>query len=229
MLAAAVPFVVLMLSVRLVATPVFLWAVYHWPGFPEDRFGFSLQDRMLYGSYGLDYVLNFAPERYLGELTTAQGETVFTSAEVSHMTDVKHVILWSLLLVGLLALLAWACSWGLRRRAPGAVSRALFIGAWSTVVLTVVLGVLGALGWETFFITFHKILFSGGNWSFRASDSLIRLYPDPYWVLSALGILVVGLLLVTLLLVLTWPTAARRARRERNQADRDRTASRLRG
>jgi uncharacterized membrane protein len=36
--------------------------------------------------------------------------------------------------------------------------------------------------WNRFFITFHHLLFPQGNWTFPQSSSLIRLFPEIFWV-----------------------------------------------
>ncbi|OAX67784.1 hypothetical protein A5N15_00705, partial [Rothia kristinae] len=140
-IAVAVPLVILMAAIRAVATPAFLWFEYHRPGFPADAYGFSTEDRMVYGSHGLDYILNFAPARFLGDVMLPDGRHAFTAPEVGHMTDVKHVMLWSLLLVGCWLVLAVLCARRLGDGAPGALRRALFAGAWLTILL--ILGLLG--------------------------------------------------------------------------------------
>lgn len=61
LIALAVPVLTIMLAVRAVASPAFLWLEYHRPGFPADSYGFDTQERLRLGSYGLDYILNFAP------------------------------------------------------------------------------------------------------------------------------------------------------------------------
>ncbi|OIJ36249.1 hypothetical protein BK826_04175 [Rothia kristinae] len=211
-IAVAVPLVILMAAIRAVATPAFLWFEYHRPGFPADAYGFSTEDRMVYGSHGLDYILNFAPARFLGDVMLPDGRHAFTAPEVGHMTDVKHVMLWSLLLVGCWLVLAVLCARRLGDGAPGALRRALFAGAWLTILL--ILGLLGLslLGWERFFTGFHEIFFPEGNWAFYPSDTLIRLYPDQFWVDSAVLIALITVLAVSVLLVATWPLAHRRQR-----------------
>lgn len=223
----AVPLAALMLGVRAIATPAFLWFEYHRPGFPKDSFGFSTDDRMTYGSYGLEYVLNTAPSRYLGDLTTPDGQSIFTPAEVSHMTDVKHVMLWAMVGVALFCFVALAGMKGLRRRAPGAIRKSIFWGAWLTLVVLVVLGIFGALGWQALFTGFHEVFFSGGNWAFRESDSLIRLFPERFWVDAAVGIAIIGVVISAVLLISTWPTAYRRQRALKAAHDRQEIRDRL--
>jgi integral membrane protein (TIGR01906 family) len=99
----------------------------------------------------------------------------------------------------------------LRVRYAGGVRRGLFAGAWATLGVLLVLGVLGALGWNTFFTDFHKLFFSGGNWEFYMDDTLIRLYPPQFWVDAAVVLAGIGAIVSVVLLILTWPTRSRRA------------------
>jgi len=73
LLAVCFPVILLVLAVRAVASPLFLWVEYNRPGFPGDGYGFSSDDRMTYGSYAVDYLSNWAGPRYLGELVRLEG------------------------------------------------------------------------------------------------------------------------------------------------------------
>ena len=212
-LALCLPVLWLAFAVRLVATPAFLWLEYHRPGFPADRWGMDVEERTTFGSYGLDYIMNLAPPEYLGGLVSPEGGMAFTSAEVSHMTDVQHVMQWGLLLAGVLAVLSAAAALHLHRRAPGTASAAWFAGSWLTVGLLVLAAVAGALGWESFFAGFHSLFFSSGTWTFSVTDTLIRLYPTQFWIDAAVTVAVLSLLgaFATMLL------AARRARSLRSR------------
>ncbi len=89
LLAVFFPVILLVLAVRAVASPLFLWVEYNRPGFPGDGYGFSTDDRMTYGSYAVDYLSNWSGPRYLGELVNRSGDRLFEDGEVSHMADVK--------------------------------------------------------------------------------------------------------------------------------------------
>jgi integral membrane protein (TIGR01906 family) len=206
------PVIVVAAAVRAVATSSFLWLEYHRPGFPADQFGFSLDDRMTYGSYALDYVLNFAPPRYLGGLVTPEGEPLFLASEVGHMADVKGVLGLSFFIALVLFVLAVLACVYLARRYKGGIRRALFSGAVLTLVAIIALTVLAVIGWQTFFTQVHALFFADGTWTFRVDDTLIRLFPEQFWTDSAItiAVLVLGATLVTL--VATWPTRARRER-----------------
>lgn len=204
------PIVTLVLAIRLVTSSVFLWVEYHRPGFPADSFGFSTDDRMTYGSYTIDYLLNFTGPRYLGDLVNAQGNKLFLAREVAHMADVKTVITMAFLVGGILALLMLIGMIYLRRRSVGGIRRSLFAGSIATLVVVIGLGVFAALGWERFFTDFHEIFFANGTWTFYTDDTLIRLFPSDFW--SDAGIFIGAFVLVvsSLVMAFTWPSKSRR-------------------
>lgn len=193
LVAVAVPLAMLAAGVRLVATPLFLWVAYHRPGFPEDPYGFTAEDRMVLGAHGMDYILNWAPGAFLGSVRTPDGRPWFTADEVSHMTDVKQVLqlgLWAAVAVVLVALVLTV----LRRRDRRGLLGAVAVGGWLTVAATAVLAMIAAVAWQWFFAAFHGLFFSEGTWTFRATDTLIRLYPTQFWIDAAavIGVITVG-------------------------------------
>ena len=221
LIALTVPLTVLMIAIRAVASAPFLWLEYHRPGFPEDSYGYYLVERMRLGSYGVDYINNFAPREYLARVTTGADNTLaFTEAEVNHMHDVKWVLLIATVAVAALFLVTLFSSISLRERAPGTIRRSLFCGAWITLGLIAVLGVVGVFGWEWLFTTFHQVFFPQGNWEFSVRSSLIRLYPPQFWIDAAIAVAVLVAVQITLLLVTTWPTKYRKLKAERRRQER---------
>ncbi len=210
LLAVFYPVVLLVLAIRLITTSVFLWVEYHRPGFPADSFGFTTDDRTTYGSYTIDYLLNFAGPRYLGDLVNDKKNPLFLAREVAHMADVKSVITMAFLLGLVLAIAMTVFIVHLSKRTPGGVRRGLFAGSIATLVLIIALGVVAVLGWEAFFTEFHRIFFANGTWTFYTDDTLIRLFPSQFWMDS--GIFIGGFVLVvsSLTLAFTWPTRDRR-------------------
>lgn len=209
------PVVLLAAAIRAVATPLFLWAEYHRPGFPADSYGFSTEDRMTYGSYALDYVLNWAPPRFLGDLVNGEGEQLFLDSEVGHMADVKSVLSAGFVVATILAVLIVVACIYLARRYPGGIRRALFAGAAATLVLIVALAVVAALAWQTFFTQVHALFFADGTWTFRLDDTLIRLFPAQFWIDSAATVGALVLIVAIVVVVLTWPTRTRRGKSAR--------------
>lgn len=221
------PFVVLIASIRAVASGAFLWLEYHRPGFPADAYGFSTDRRTTLGSYGLDFINGFASRSYLGDLRTPEGEQslaapkLFKSSEVGHMADVQSLVHLAYLVAVLAAVVIVVCLLVLRCRYAGGVRRGLFAGAWVTLGLLLVLGLAAVMGWDTFFTDFHRLFFSGGNWEFYADDTLIRLYPPQFWMDAAAVLGGLTVLACVILLCLTWPT------RRRREASRNRQNARI--
>ena len=177
-----VPFALPFVGLRLLLTPAFPQVEYRTPGFPVDEFGFTLQDRLHWSTLSIDYLVNNADISYLGNLTFPDGSPLFNERELSHMHDVKQVVkpvLWTgytiwFLIVGL----------GLWARLGGwwhEYLRGLRRGGWLTLGLVVVLGGFAGVSFWQFFTIFHELFFSGGSWLFLYSDTLIRLFPLPFW------------------------------------------------
>lgn len=209
LLAILAPIVLLIGVVRLVASPVFLWLEYHRPGFPADQYGFTTDDRLHYGSAGMDFLFNASGARYLQQLQ-ADGTAVFTDAEISHMVDVKWVMLITMAVGVVLAVVCALLIAYLVRTSAGGVRRALFAGALWFIVAVLVLAVLGILGWEALFAGFHQLFFADGTWTFAANDGLIRLYPGQFWIDAAIAIALLSLLAAVITLIATAPTRRRR-------------------
>nr|WP_240974366.1 TIGR01906 family membrane protein [Arthrobacter sp. SF27] len=212
MLAVFFPFLLIIGAIRAVCTPLFLWIEYHRPGFPADSFGFSTEDRMTYGSYTVDYLLNWAGPRYLGGLVGPDGEQLFLDSEVGHMADVKTVIMGAWIAGAVMLVLAVLAVIYLARTYPGGIRRGLFAGSAATLILIIVLGVLGALNWQGFFTAFHGVFFADGTWTFFVDDTLIRLFPAQFWMDAGIVIAVLVLMVSSLVLAFTWPTKSRRER-----------------
>lgn len=212
LIAVFFPFVLLLLAIRVIATPLFLWIEYYRPGFPADTFGFNSDDRLTYGSYAVDYLNNFAGPRFLGDLVGSNGQPLFQAGEVSHMADVKGVYLIAML-AGLVLLIAMVVGMVyLSRRSVGGIRRALFAGSLATLVAILGIGAFALLAWEQFFTAFHQIFFANGTWTFQLSDSLIKLFPEQFWLDAGGTIGVLVLLAASLTFAFNWPTKRRRDR-----------------
>lgn len=210
LLAVFYPVILLVLAVRAVTSPLFLWAEYNRPGFPGDGYGFSTDDRMTYGSYAVDYLSNWAGPRYLGDLVNRNGDDLFKDGEVSHMADVKLVILSAFGAGALLIVLSIVAIAYLRRRSTGGVRRGLFAGSIITLAVILGLGALAVLGWQQFFTEFHRLFFASGSWTFALEDTLIRLFPGQFWIDAGIVIAALVFLAALVTLILTWPTRRRR-------------------
>ncbi|MGH2621412.1 MAG: hypothetical protein ACRDHG_12705, partial [Anaerolineales bacterium] len=66
-LQALLPVVLVLTSVRLLLTEVFVRTEYSLPGFPADRYGFTKADRIKHATVALEYLLNDAGIEFLGD------------------------------------------------------------------------------------------------------------------------------------------------------------------
>lgn len=181
-IAIAIPCFLLMTAIRLLFTPLYPQVVYRLPGFPEDSYGFSLEDRLYWSRISMDYLLDNSPVEYLAGQQLPDGQPLYNEREVSHMLDVKNLVramvnAWWILLVALVGLGIWA--W--RARWAPDFLHALGNGGRLTIALVVFILAGVAIGFNALFTAFHRIFFSGDSWLFLYSDSLIRLFPLPFW------------------------------------------------
>ncbi len=216
-LTAALPVLMTLLSARLVMTPLYLNLAYHLPGFPDDPYGLTREDRLHYAPYALDYMLSDAPISYLGDLRLA-GEKCFppqppgtdcplhNSSELRHMADVQVVTRYAFLIGLTLAAGAAAATLTLSRSAAGRrqLRRALQGGAIATLSIIAAIIIVAMISWNTFFNLFHELFFESGTWRFAYSDTLIRLFPEFFWFTAALAIGILTTFIAFGVLLLTW-------------------------
>ena len=183
-----VPLTILMLGARLLLTPVFLEVEYRMPGFPADTYGFTLEDRIRWGTPSLVYLTNDQGIGFLAELmfdeSTPQeyGTPIYNVRELSHMKDVKDV-LQTLLKVwyAALGILVVFGIWARRANWLDAYNAGWRRGGFLMIGLLVTCGIFAVSSFWDFFTWFHSLFFSGTSWQFYFSDTLIRLFPMRFW------------------------------------------------
>jgi integral membrane protein (TIGR01906 family) len=182
LIAFAVPFFLIMTAVRILIQPWYPPFEYSTPGFPPDSYGFTAAERLKWAGLSIDYLNNDAGLSYLSDLHLQDGNPLYNERELSHMLDVKNlvqqmVLAWDILAVtfGLVILAAWRGGWG--KALAGALANG---GKFTiTLILCILAGVTVSFEW--LFTMFHRIFFTGSSWLFYYSDSLIRLFPIPFW------------------------------------------------
>jgi integral membrane protein (TIGR01906 family) len=204
-----VPVVLVLGVVRLLISEAYLVFEYNTPGFPADSYGFSKDERLYWGRYAVDYLVNDAGIEYLGDLRFPEGQQapaescrfmndctrLYNDRELKHMLDVKLVVqaalrVWGIasFLLIVLAIGAWRWKWW------DGFCLAASRGGWLTVFLlgSIILFVLLAFG--VIFVAFHNVFFDSGTWVFFYSDTLIRLFPERFWrdTFIAVGVLAGG-------------------------------------
>jgi integral membrane protein (TIGR01906 family) len=176
------PPILVVTSILLLINPVFLNLEYRRPGFPVDTYGFTLSDRLKYAQVSVAYLLNSQGIESLEKQTLPDGSVLYNERELSHMVDVKAVVQgtlqgWLIGLMILITLTIWARRGNWMQRYWLGVMR----GGVLTIVLIFLLLVYLAVNFDALFTQFHKIFFESGSWVFYYSDSLIRLFPLPFW------------------------------------------------
>ena len=187
-----VPVLLILTSVRLLLTPLFVQVEYRTPNFPADPYGFTREDRLNWSMIALDYLLNDEGISFLEDLQFEDGTAVYNARELRHMVDVKKVlqsalIVWYISLGAMLLLGIWAY-WG---GWWDGYKQGLGRGGWITVALIAVTMVAVLIAFSVFFVFFHEVFFDTGTWVFRFSDTLIRLFPQRFWrdTFIAIGLL----------------------------------------
>jgi len=189
-----IPIFLLMLGVRILLTPAFPEVEYRMPGFPDDAYGFTQEQRLKYAKNAIDY-LNNNDVLIFGDPNYEDTFPLYNQRETNHMKDVKNLVQFGLRLwvwaTGLLAALGVWAKFGQWRQAYLLGAKR---GGWLTLILTGLLGILASINFWTFFEQFHHLFFTGDSWIFYYSDTLIRLFPMRLWQDAFLmeGIIVVG-------------------------------------
>ncbi len=185
----ALPLALILGNVFLVAGDWFIRHEYDKASFPADSYvppgGYQLPrvEREALAELGLASVMQPDGIRLLEEARFQQtGQPAFNEREIRHMRDVNVLIqkvrwvLW-----GAVAVVVIGAAALLLLREGRALARSLWSSSVASLAAFAVLGLLIAVGFNLFFVAFHRIFFQGSTWQFYYSDTLIRIYPTKFW------------------------------------------------
>lgn len=192
----ALPLALLAASLRITAGHWLVHREYGKPDFPPDPYGLTTEERVRLAGTCVDYLTTDAGINLLAALRLPQGGLAFNERELGHMEDVKRAF-WGILWAGLAAAMVVVGGTAALAARPATRPRgpiALLGGSLLTLGLLVAVGGLMLARWEIFFAGFHELLFPPGTWTFSYSDTLIRLYPERFWM--DVGAVIVGVLVV---------------------------------
>ena len=184
LVAVTVPPILVVNGLRVLATGTFVRFEYGRAGFPDDRYGLTTEQRTRLALLGLDSITPGGDGiTLLREARLPDGAPAFDRRELRHMGDVRSVFgaalrlqLVAIVVIALLGLVL------LRTRAWGvAVPLGLLAGAVTTVAIAVLAVPVILLGFDSFFTSFHEVLFDADTWRFSTTDTLLRLYPEVFW------------------------------------------------
>ena len=210
----AVPAILVVNGIRLVTNDRYVEAVYDHGGVPDDRYGLPANERERLALVGLRSIQPSTAEGVdlLREARLPNGEPAFNAREVTHMEDVRTAVarayrfqVIAAVAIGVLALLLGLLT-SMRSLVPVALAR----GAVLTGAIAMVVGIVAATSYSSFEEPFHWLFFEGETWRFEETDTLRRLYPDRFWLDTAvvIGVLAVLQAAVVFVVARLW---ARRA------------------
>lgn len=181
------PLMLLLSNLYVLATPAYVRYEYSKPTFPPADI-YEPQERQSLAEASVYYLRSNEGIEYLQDLQS-QGQPVYNTRELKHMQDVKVVMtvafrvqeLCALLVLATLALAWHAGQWPL-------ALRAVYQGCRGFVTALVAVGCLAYVSFDSFFTAFHRVFFSGDSWLFAYTDTLIQLFPVPFWMDATWGL-----------------------------------------
>jgi integral membrane protein (TIGR01906 family) len=183
-IALSVPGILVVNGFRVLATDAFVEWELGRDGFPSDPYGLDTAQRTALAKTGLESIRPGSEGVVLLERATLpDGSPAFQERELTHMRDVRTLfgaaLRLQLIAVLAIAVLALALArTGLRTAVPAG----LLAGSVATLVIALLVVPIILLGFDGFFTGFHEVFFSGDSWQFADSDTLIRIYPERFWV-----------------------------------------------
>jgi integral membrane protein (TIGR01906 family) len=188
-IAVTVPAILLADGLRVVTGDWYVRAVYEHGGVPQDDLGFSTEQRTALALTGLHSIRPDERDgmELLRRARLADGTPAFTAREIRHMSDVRTLLgrLYTLQIAAVVVIAALAVALAFRPTRRSLVPRALRLGALLTLGLAALIGVLAVVYWPAFSTPFHLAFFGESSWRFDDTDTLRRLYPDRFWIDTA--------------------------------------------
>ena len=177
-----VPVVICVVSISFLLSPVFMNLEYNRTGFPPDPYGFTTEERLVFGNQTRRYLITGMSLDDLREIKFENGEPIYIERELHHLLDVKIVLIGLFrlfsVLVGFLLLTGF---YSVKKQRWERFKEALSRGGWLTAFLLGLIIVLSITSFQSLFVYFHLVFFEGNSWLFKYSDTLIRLFPIQFW------------------------------------------------
>lgn len=178
------PILLILSSVWIILQTANLWIPleYRMPGFPDDSYGFTLEDRVYWSRVDVAYLQNEEGIEYFDAYRLDNGDPMHNARELRHMEDVKNLIriTWRVLGLGWMILILIGAIAG-SRVGWGQVVEMITASARGTIWLMILLALGLVIAFGVLFVGFHRLLFESDTWLFAYSDTFIRLYPERFW------------------------------------------------
>ena len=112
----------------------------------------------------------------------------FFENELCHLTDVRILLGWILLLTYIAGILSFLVITFLRDRQF--VRHSLLAAGISCLALPLIGGVFIYFFFDPTFVFFHEVFFPQGNWEFPSDTLIISTFPGHYWQMAGLLLMV---------------------------------------
>lgn len=194
----AVPAILAVNGIRIATSDRYVEGAYDYGGVPDDRYGLPAAERERLALIGLRSIepSTAGGIDLLREARLPSGEAAFNARELAHMEDVRTAVsrAYRFQIVAVIAIAILAVLLGLLSTTRAVFPVALVRGAVLTLVVALVVPVVAATSYDSFESTFHGLFFEGDTWRFEETDTLRRLYPDRFWLVTAVTIGVLAVL-----------------------------------
>jgi len=182
LLAVLTPLLIITTGMRIALSPLFFTVEYRLPNFPPDPYGFTLEDRLKWADFSIDFISGKIDEGTYAAAQFPDGSPLFNEREISHMVDVRvltNAMLWVWRMLVILFVLAYFYARSISELPQ--FLHALASGAKATLALIAAILLFLVINFNQLFTAFHRIFFEGDTWLFYNTDSLIRLFPLKFW------------------------------------------------
>ena len=176
------PLTLVLVSVDIIASNAYIRHEYGLPGFPPSGL-YPPDERLRLAEATLCYLRSSESTDHLRELEYS-GEPVYNPREVQHLVDVKAVMKGVFLAekAGIVVLsAALICLLGVGKDRVTTL-RSVVLGCSLLWGLALVVGAIALVSFDWFFTQFHRMFFEDGTWVFYVTDTLIQLFPLPFWM-----------------------------------------------
>ena len=176
-----------------------------------ENIGISLDDLLIVNNQMLDYLID--KKESLSDITSTingkQNVNFFNEREIAHMEDVKGLFLAGLRLIFvfiitniILLIILFILT---RKKMLIYLANGMLLGAVVFLGIILVLGLVIASDFTKYFIIFHEIFFNNDLWILNpATDRLINMVPEGFFIDTARNIALVYTGLVSLVLGISY-------------------------